>query len=86
MLYPEIASTVLPVLRAHNVEESLEEFLVNAGVVDFKELSPRGDMGTSQATQEGRLQLHRQFCGVQGFVLWAGGGGEGGEGGITFPS
>ena len=41
---------------------------MDAVVEHLKELTPDGDVGASQATEEGRLQLHCQLCGVEGFI------------------
>ena len=58
---PEVASTLLPVLRADNVEESVKYPLLNTWVKDGKELWPYVYNGAPEPREKGRLQLGRQL-------------------------
>lgn len=53
MLDPKVASTVLPVLRADNVEQPVKETLWDARVEDREEFRSNLDDGAPQSTQKG---------------------------------
>ena len=68
LLDPEVSCHGLPVLRARDVEETIEEPLLDAAVEDLHELLPHVRLTAAQTRQEGRLQLRRQLTAAQRLV------------------
>lgn len=52
---------MLPVLRAYDVEEAVEDAPAHALVVHLEELGADVRLGAAETGQESRLKLHRQL-------------------------
>ena len=65
---PEVPSHGLPVLWAHNVEQTVVDALLYAAVKHVNKLLADPRLLAAQSCQEGGLQLRRQLTATQGLV------------------